>query len=196
MAPAEDPAAQITALLQNTEISSSEVAERLMPLMYDQLRALARSMMAKLPPGQTLETTALVHEAYVKVVSGKECSWENRRHFFATAAQAMRFILVDQARRKSSEKHGGKFDRQSLEGVSLQTNLPHEDMLALNEALERLEKEDERKARIVMLRYFAGLSESETAETLGVSRATVARDWRYIRAWLHGQLSGSDGEDT
>ncbi len=167
----------------------ASASSKLLPLLYNELRVLARALMKKLPPGQTLEPTALVHEAYLRLVRKSEDDWEGRRHFFGAAARALRDILVEQARRKAAEKHGGGRDRYDLQERDLQIEGPAEDLLALNEALEQLEKDDPRKAEIVQLRFFAGLSISETAVVIGVSEATVKRDWRYLRAWLRGKLA-------
>ena len=182
---------EITRILTRGNDDPKQIAAELLPLVYEELRRLAVAMMAKLPPGQTLQATALVHEAYMRVADNERPSaWENRRHFFSTAARAMRFILVDQARRKSTVKHGGSLARSQLDDVLIEVDVPPEDILALDDALQQLEADDRRKAEIVQLRYFAGLSEPETAEVLGVSRATVAREWRYARVWLLREMSG------
>ena len=170
-----------------------EAAAELLPLIYDDLRKLARARMAKLAPGQTLQPTALVHEAYARVIGSGDPGWDGRGHFFAAAAQAMRNILVDQARRKGALKRGGGRQRLELEDGDLAIQPPREDILALDEALRRLEAEDPRKGRIVNLRYFAGLTAEETAAALDVSVGTVEREWRYIKAWLHSQLRGANG---
>jgi RNA polymerase sigma factor (TIGR02999 family) len=163
-------------------------AEKLLPLIYDELRKLAQARMAHLGPGQTLQPTALVHEAYMKIVGGADPGWDHRGHFFAAAAQAMRDILVDQARRRASLKRGGDRQRVDAEHAEPTIKAPTDDVLAIHEALERLEAEDPRKRRIINLRYFTGLSNEETASALGVSVGTIEREWRYVRAWLKRQL--------
>jgi RNA polymerase sigma factor (TIGR02999 family) len=172
-----------------------QAAAELLPLIYDDLRKLARARMAKLAPGQTLQPTALVHEAYARVIGSGDPGWDGRGHFFAAAAQAMRNILVDQARRKGALKRGGGRQRLELQDGDLAIQPPREDILALDEALRRLEADDPRKGRIVNLRYFAGLTAEETAAALDVSVGTIEREWRYIKAWLHTQLAEGDGSD-
>jgi RNA polymerase sigma factor (TIGR02999 family) len=182
----------ITRLIQERGGEPARLAAELLPLVYDELRQLARALMSGLRPGQTLEPTALVHEAYLRIVGDHDPGWANRRHFYAAAARVMRFILVDRARSKATVKRGGLLARaQDFPDVPMEVTVPHEDLLALEEALGRLEASDPRKGQIVNLRYFMGLTESETAEVLQVSRATVAREWRYIRIWLYRQLQAS-----
>jgi RNA polymerase sigma factor (TIGR02999 family) len=166
-------------------------AATLLPLVYGELKKLAHARLAKLPSGQTLNTTALVHEAYLRVVGPRDPGWSHRGHFFAAAAQAMRNILVDQARRKCSLKRGG--GRKPAELVDAEDRgSPLDDILAIHEAVARLEAVDPRKGQIVNLRFFAGLTEEETAATLGVSRDTVKREWRYTKRWLYCVLKGDD----
>ena len=153
-------------------------AAELLPLIYEDLRKLARARMAKLAPGQTLQPTALVHEAYARVIGSGDPGWDGRGHFFGAAAQAMRNILVDQARSKAALKRGGGRQRLDLQDGDLAIQPPREDILALDEALRRLEADDPRKGRIVNLRYFAGLTAEETAAALDVSVGTVEREWR------------------
>ncbi len=163
-------------------------AAELLPALYAELRGLASSLTARLPPGQTLQPTALVHEAYLKLVRDHDPGWEGRRHFFGAAARAMREILVDQARRKASGKHGGHGRRVELtEGLAL-IEPPAADLLALDEAIQRLQAEEPRLAEVVLLRYYAGLSVEEVAEVVGRSDRTVKREWRQARAWLAGRL--------
>ena len=163
-------------------------AAELLPALYAELRGLAAALTARLPPGQTLQPTALVHEAYLKMVRGQDPGWEGRRHFFGAAAQAMREILIDQARRKASGKHGGHGQRVELtEGLAL-IEPPADDLLALDEAIQRLQAEEPRLGEIVLLRYYAGLSVEETAEVVGRSDRTVKREWRQARAWLAARL--------
>ena len=186
------PPHPITRVLKAIQSGDSKASAELFSLVYDALRQLSRALMANKAPGQTLEPTALVHEAYLRVAAQGDAGWESRAHFFGAAAQAMRNILVDQARRRSALKRGGGRRRQSLEleDEELAIESPHEDIIALDEALERLEREDRRKGQIVNLRYFAGLTVPETAEVLQVSTATVEREWRYIRVWLFRQIEG------
>ena len=166
-----------------------QAAAELLPALYAELRSLAAALTARLPPGQTLQPTALVHEAYLKMVRGQDPGWEGRRHFFGAAARAMREILIDQARRKASGKHGGQGQRVELtEGLAL-IEPPDDDLLALDDAIQRLQAEEPRLAEVVMLRYYAGLSVEETAEVVGRSDRTVKREWRQARAWLAGRLS-------
>ncbi|MGE0481324.1 MAG: ECF-type sigma factor [Phycisphaerae bacterium] len=166
-------------------------AAELLPLVYAELRALARARMAGLPPGNTLQPTALVHEAFVRLIGDRDPGWDSRGHFFAAAAEAMRHALVDQARRKNRVKRGGGKKRMDWEEFDVPLAAPVEDILALDEAVERLRADDPRKAQIVSLRFFAGLSREETAAALDVSLATIDRDWRYIVARLHRDLTGS-----
>ncbi len=186
----------VVAATQGDERASSE----LLPLLYDELRRLARSLMARRGQGQTLQPTALVHEAYLRVAGREHGSWEGRKHFFGAAARAMRDILVEEARRKGAIKRGGGRRRVGLEGTALEgaalaLEPPREDMIELDQALCELERHDARKARIVMLRYFAGLSLAETAAVLDVSVATVDREWRYSRAWLLRRFDAGNGRE-
>jgi RNA polymerase sigma factor (TIGR02999 family) len=167
---------------------ANQPAAELLPLLYGELRSLAAAMTARLSPGQTLQPTALVHEAYLRLVRDKDPGWKDRRHFFGAAAQAMRDILVDQARHKASFKHGGQAQRIELAEGLAWIEPPDSDMLALDEAIQQLQAEDARLAEIVRLRYYAGLSVEETAEVVGVSVSTVTRDWRFARAWLAERL--------
>jgi RNA polymerase sigma factor (TIGR02999 family) len=167
-------------------------AAELLPILYGELRRLAATLTARLAPGQTLEPTALVHEAYLRLVRDEESGWQGRRHFFGAAAQAMREILVEQARHKASLKHGGKVQRVELAEGLAWIEPPSSDLLALDEAIQQLEAEDPQVAEIVRLRYYTGLSVEETASVVGVSISTLTRDWRYARAWLASHL----GEGT
>jgi RNA polymerase sigma factor (TIGR02999 family) len=185
-----DPApGAVTQLLQDLTAGDDRAAESLLPLVYTELRRLAKSRMAKLPPGQTLQPTALVHEAYLRLVGSEDPGWDGRAHFFGAAARAMRDIIVDQARRKAAVKHGGDRRRVDADETALSIESPQEDLLALNEALQRLERDDPRKGQIVMLRYFAGLSRDETAHVLGLTVRTIDREWRYIKTWLYTQMT-------
>ena len=187
----------VTQILDAMERGDPDASAELLPLVYDELRRLAEARMAKTPPGNTLQPTALVHEAFLRLVGGQDRDWNSRGHFFAAAARAMRNILVDQARRKASVKHGGdrkRVDAEEAEAVELAIDPPSDDILALDEALTRLEESDPRKAQIVMLHHFAGLTMEQTAAAIGVSVPTVEREWRFTRALLHTQLrrGGSD----
>ena len=176
----------------------SRPAAELLPQLYAELRKLAAALTVKLPPGQTLQPTALVHEAYPRLVGNQDPGWEGRRHFFGATAQAMREILIEQARRKDSLKRGGGARRVELsEGVAL-IEPPADDLLALDEAIQQLQAEKPHLAEIVQLRYYTGLSVEETAGVVGRSVSTVVREWRFARAWLAGRLGGEapGGEET
>jgi RNA polymerase sigma factor (TIGR02999 family) len=167
--------------------------ERLWPTVYSDLRRIAYQKLAQEQPGQTLQPTALVHEAFVRLVDPQRPQqWTNRAHFFAAAAEAMRRILIENARRKQRLCHGGELNRMPFDDVELPVEGPHEDILALDEVLQKFAEEEPQKARLVKLRYFAGLDEQEAAESLGISRATAARWWAYARAWLFQRLADSD----
>ena len=181
-----------TLLLREAAGGSREAAEKLLPLVYGELRLLAAHWMAKHPPGHTLQPTALVHEAYLRLVDSNDSHWENRRHFFFAAARAMQHILVEHARKKLALKRGGGRPRADLGHLELIVDSPPEEMLALEQALEKLCETNTRMHTVVMLRYFAGLTEHDTALALGVERSTVARDWRVARAWLFGQLTDEE----
>ena len=169
-------------------------AARLLPLVYEELRRLAACRLAREPSGQTLQPTALVHEAYLRLVGDRgEGGWDGRGHFFAAAAEAMRRILIENARRKGRKKHGGDLARVDLAEADLACRMPPEELIALDEAMTRLEAEDPLKARLVRLRFFAGLGLEEAAQVLGVSAVTAKRYWRYARAWLHREVSGAAG---
>ncbi len=185
----QTPPGMVTLVLRKVGEGDPRAASELLPLVYDELRRLAQSRMGRTPPGNTLQPTALVHEAYLRLVGCDDPTWNSRGHFFAAAAMAMRQILVEQARRKSSLKRGGEFHRAKEDADELAIEAPSEDILALDEALKKLEQDDPRKAKIVMLRFFAGLTAEETAASLGVSVPTVERDWRFAKALLYSQLS-------
>jgi RNA polymerase sigma factor (TIGR02999 family) len=175
----------VTNILAQMESGDSAAAEKLLPLVYEELRKLAAVRLAAEPSGNTLEPTALVHEAYLRLVGASNGSaWDHRGHFFAAAAESMRRILIDNARRKASARHGGAFKRQTLDPESVSLPEPREDLLALDEALDRLAAEDPLKADLVKLRYFAGLSLAEAAAALDLSQRTAGRHWAYARAWL------------
>jgi len=182
---------EVTRILSAIEQGEPQAAEQLLPLVYDELRSLAAGKLAREQPGQTLQATALVHEAYLRLVDQDRIQrWDSRGHFFAAAAEAMRRILVDRARRKRTDKHGGQHQRQDLDDVEIVAAAPSEDLVALDEALTRLATEDPAKAELVKLRYFAGLSIDESARALGISSATAKRHWAYARAWLFHQIEG------
>lgn len=181
----------ITKLLQDAE-SESAVSDELLPLVYDELRKLAAAHMARESPGQTLQPTALVHEAYMRLVGDTKMRWDSRGHFFGAAARSMRQILINRANKKKAEKHGGKFVRHELDEAMFTDEPPPDHLIALDAALVKLEKIDPRKGRIVMLRYFAGLSIEDTAKSLEMSVATVKRDWQFARTWLHREMINSD----
>jgi RNA polymerase sigma factor (TIGR02999 family) len=188
---------EVTRILSAIEEGDPHAAEQLLPLVYEALRRLAAQKLAQERPGQTLQATALVHEAYVRLVDAdKPRHWDNARHFFAAAAEAMRRILIESARHKRSEKHGGQRQKLCLEDVAVVSESPSTDLLALDEALGMLAAEDPVKARLVTLRFFGGLSAQEAADVLGISRATADRYWSYARTWLFCELRGRDAADS
>jgi RNA polymerase sigma factor (TIGR02999 family) len=186
----------VTRILSAIEQGDQHAAEQLLPLIYDELRKLAAQKLAQEMPGQTLQATALVHEAYLRLVDGdKAAPWNSRGHFFAAAAEAMRRILVDQARKKNSLKHGGGLERVPLDEVEIGSPQPTLDLLAVNDALEKLERLDKASAGLVKLRFYAGLTLSQAADALGISCSTADRQWAYARAWLHAELR-EDGPES
>jgi RNA polymerase sigma factor (TIGR02999 family) len=188
MSTGPDPPTPITALLRAAQAGDAAAAEQLLAAVYAQLHQLARARMSALSPGQTLQPTALVHEAYLRLADRSDAAWESRQHFFFAAARAMRDILVEQARRKAGPARGGGRRRQELDEACAVVEPPGDDVLAVHEALQELEQQDPSKAQIVMLRYFSGLTTAETAEVLGVPERTLDRQWRYLRAWLLKRL--------
>jgi RNA polymerase sigma factor (TIGR02999 family) len=194
--------ADVTALLTAAEAGDPQAAADLLPLVYDELRRLAAQKLAHEKPGQTLDATALVHEAYVRLVADEKAAgaragdrgWANRRHFFAAAAEAMRRILVERARRRGRHKHGGRRRREYPDLDALQAGGPDDELLALHGALEQLAAHDPLKARLVELRFFAGLTLAQAAECLDISPSTADRGWRYARAWLYAAMAGADPE--
>jgi RNA polymerase sigma factor (TIGR02999 family) len=183
----------VTRILSAIEQGDPRAAEQLLPLVYEELRQLAAQRLAQEKPGQTLQATALVHEAYLRLVDVEQAQpWNSRGHFFAAAAEAMRRILVEQARRKARIKHGGQQQRVELDGLELAVELPVDDLLALDEALTRLAQHDALTEQLVRLHCFAGLSIEQTAEVLGLSPRTAYRDWAFARAWLYRALQGAD----
>jgi RNA polymerase sigma factor (TIGR02999 family) len=186
----------VTRILSAAVQGDPHAADRLLPLVYDELRRLAAQRLAQEKPGQTLQPTALVHEAYLRLVAaprqgeGEEIQWDTRGHFFAAAAEAMRRILVESARRKKRAKHGGDRQRVDLDEQDVPVRPPPDEIVALDEALTRLVGEDPEAAKVVQLHFFAGLSIEQAAEALGVSRATAYRQWAYARAWLRCAIGG------
>jgi RNA polymerase sigma factor (TIGR02999 family) len=181
----------VTQLLKAIDDGDPQAARQLLPLVYDELRRLAAQRLASEAPGQTLQPTALVHDAYVRLVGATiDSQWDDRGHFFAAAAEAMRRILVDNARRKKSLKRGGGRKRHSLDDLQPAAREPDEDLLALDEALSRFARKDPVKAELVQLRYFGGCTIEQAARRLGISSATAERYWSYARAWLHQEITG------
>lgn len=181
--------ANVTRILNAIEQGDPHAAEELLPLVYDELRQLAANRLAHEKPGQTLQATALVHEVYLRLVgTAEQRSYRDRSHFFAAAAQAMRRLLIDRARRRQAQKRGGGRQRQPLEAVAAPE--PDAELLALDEALQKLAATDPVKARLVELRYFAGLTGEQAAEVLGISPTTADRYWAYARAWLQTEVRG------
>jgi RNA polymerase sigma factor (TIGR02999 family) len=180
---------EVTRILSAVEHGDVHAAEQLLPLVYDELRKLAAQKLAQEKPGQTLEATALVHEAYLRLVDVEQVQrWDSQGHFFAAAAEAMRRILVDSARRHQSQKRGGGYDRVGFSEIAEPAGDERVDLLALDDALQKLEEQHPPKAQVVKLRFFAGCTLEETAQMLGISRATAQRHWAYARAWLYGRL--------
>jgi RNA polymerase sigma factor (TIGR02999 family) len=185
----------VTLLLDAAAAGDRKAAADLLPLVYDELRKLAASRMADEASDQTLQPTALVHEAYLRLIGpADDARWENRGHFFAAAAEAMRRILVDAARRKRTEKHGGRRRRVELPDLPAEPEVADEQLLALDAALTRFAAEDPVAARVVELRHFAGLSIEDAAAALDLSRATAYRHWTYARAWLRDAISGAESD--
>jgi RNA polymerase sigma factor (TIGR02999 family) len=186
---------EVTRILSAIEGGDSSAAEQLLPLVYDELRKLAAQRLAQEKPGQTLEATALVHEAYLRLVEGEKVQdWNSRGHFFAAAAEAMRRILVDQARRKLSLRRGGKLQRRPIEEQEIEAPEAPSDVLEVHEALQRFQDVDATAAQIVKLRYFAGMTIPQAAEALGISPSTADRSWAYARAWLHTALKHASAD--
>jgi RNA polymerase sigma factor (TIGR02999 family) len=180
----------VTRILSAVEQGDPHAAEQLLPLVYEELRKLAAQRLAQENPGQTLQATALVHEAYLRLVDVEQAQhWDSSGHFFAAAAEAMRRILIDNARRRHSQRRGGTAQRHSLEGVEAAAPSSDDEVLAVNEALECLHQLDPPKAELVKLRYFGGLTIPEAARAMGISITTANRYWAYARAWLHEELA-------
>jgi len=181
----------VTRILTAIERGDPHGAEELLPLVYGELRRLAAHKMARIEAGQTLQATALVHEAYLRLVGHAPQHWDGRAHFFAAAAEAMRRILIENARRKAALRHGGGQHRVNVDEVDIASELKDDEMLAVNEALEKFAAKDKQKAELVKLRYFVGLTLEETAEVLGISDTMAKRHWAYARAWLLREIRSS-----
>ena len=179
----------VTALLAQLRQGSPDAADRLMPLIYNELRRMAAGYMQGERPGQTLQATALVHEAYMRLAGEQEGAWQNRAHFFAIAANTMRKVLVDHARRRLASKRGGGGQRVDLDEALVITENKLEDLIALDEALQRLSQIDHRQSRLIELRFFAGMSLEDAAEVMGLSTVTLKREWRSAKAWLNHELT-------
>lgn len=180
----------VTQILSAIEQGDPQAADKLLPLVYEELRKLAAQRLSREKPGQTLQATALVHEAYMRLVGATNQHWDGRGHFFAAAAESMRRILVENARHKQSQRAGGEWQRVDLSEVDAESSEPAIDVLALSEALDSLEAGHPRKAALVKLRYFAGLTIEEAAKVLAISSATADNDWAYAKSWLKVRLSG------
>jgi RNA polymerase sigma factor (TIGR02999 family) len=178
----------VTQILERVKQGDGKAAEELLPLVYEELRRLAAAKMAQQPPGQTLQATALVHEAWLRLAGSEQTSWNDRQHFFRAAAEAMRQILIDRARAKQRLKRGANSVRINLDDVDIAVDTEPEALLLVDEALELLAREDQQKAELVKLRFYAGLSAEETAQALGVSAKTIQRHWIHARAWLFREI--------
>jgi RNA polymerase sigma factor (TIGR02999 family) len=181
----------VTRILDRVQQGDPKAAEELLPLVYDELRRLAGTKMAHQPAGQTLQATALVHEAWLRLEAGTTQSWETRKHFFAAAAQAMRHILIERARRKLRARHGAELERVDLDAVEIAAPTDDERLLLIHSALDELATQDPAKAEVVKLRFFVGLDEKEIAELLQVTPRTVERYWSYAKAWLFERIAQS-----
>ena len=187
---------EISQVLNALETGDPHAAEQLLPLVYEELRKLAAQKLAQEKPGQTLQATALVHEAYLRLVGTEQIQhWDSRRHFFAAVAEAMRRILIDRARDKRRLKRGGNWRRLRLDKIDLSVTEPPDDLPALDEALQKLAQDDPLCAELVKLRFFAGLTLEEAAATLGIARRTADRYWAFARSWLYDELSKGDESD-
>ena len=178
----------VTRILHSVESGDAKAADQLLPLVYDELRKLAAHKMVNESPGQTLQPTALVHEAWLRLVGSEQRTWQNRAHFFGAAAEAMRRILIDRARRKRAMRHGGGQKRVDVDDVEIASATPDDQLLSVNEALDKLAAQDKQKAELVKLRYFIGMTIEEAAQILGVSEPTAKRYWAYARAWLYHEI--------
>jgi RNA polymerase sigma factor (TIGR02999 family) len=181
---------EVTMMLSAVQQGQPKAAEELLKLVYDELRRLAAFKMAQQPPGHTLQPTALVHEAWLKLAGSNNTTFENRAHFFAAAAEAMRHILIDRARRKKAQRHGGGLDRVEIEEFELVSPIPDEQFLDLNDALEKFVAQYPTQAEVVKLRYFVGMTNEEVAQLLAISVSTVKNYWNFSRAWLFQEMQG------
>src|SRR5215469_7901186 len=184
----------VTRILQSMESGDSKAAGELLPLVYGELRKLAASKMAHETPNQTLQPTALVHEAWLRLTGNENVKWNGRAHFFGAAAEAMRRILIDNARRKSARRHGGGQQRVDVDEIDIAAPGKEDELLSINDALEEFAKMDKQKAELVKLRYFVGLTNEEAAEILGISAPTARRWWNYTRAWLYQKIEGGKAQ--
>jgi RNA polymerase sigma factor (TIGR02999 family) len=192
----DPPVHEITVILNRLEQGDPQAADLLLPLVYDELRKLASAKMARESAGQTLQATALVHDAWLRLGGDQQPGWQNRAHFFAAAAEAMRRILIERARRRRAIRHGGGLQRVDVNDSAVEIASPagtDEELLAVHEAIERLAKHDARKAELVKLRYFVGLTIEQAADVLGVAAPTAKRDWTYARAWLFKEINADRG---
>ena len=189
---------EVTRILSAIEQGDPQAAEKLLPLVYDELRKLAAAKLAQEKPGQTLQATALVHDAYIRLVDVQKAQhWDSRRHFFSAAAESMQRILIENARRKKRLKRGGDLQRAELPEVAAIEQAPLDDLIDLDQALRKFAMEDQEKAAVVKLRFFAGLQLEEISQILGIAVPTIKRHWRYARAWLHRELhQGADSGST
>ena len=178
----------VTRILERAQAGDPQAASELLPLIYDELRKLATAKMANEMPGHTLQPTALVHEAWLRLVGKQDQKWNGRAHFFGAAAEAMRRILIENARRKRAARHGGRQARLDIQEIEIAAAPTDDELLAVNEALEKLTARDKQKAELVKLRYFVGLTTQEAAEVLGISVPTADRWWNFSRAWLFGEI--------
>lgn len=183
------PMSDVTRILSAIENGDPQAADELLPLVYEELRKLATMRMARETPGHTLQPTALVHEAWLRLVGNKKTQWDGRAHFFGAAAEAMRRILVDRARRKNAIRHGAGQQRVDLQDANLAAPDDNEQLLAVNDALEKLAAQDKAKAELVKLRYFTGMTLEEAARILGISEPTAKRQWAFAKAWLHREIN-------
>jgi RNA polymerase sigma factor (TIGR02999 family) len=183
----------VTRILNAIEQGDTRAADELLPLVYEELRKLAALRMGNEPPGQTLQPTALVHEAWLRLVGSENPKFEGRAHFFGAAAEAMRRILIDRARRKRAQRHGGGQQRVNVEVLEISAATEADQLLAVNDALEKLAAQDKAKAELVKLRYFVGMTIEESAQMLGISEPTAKRWWTYARAWLYSEITKHNG---
>ncbi|HWY74339.1 MAG TPA: sigma-70 family RNA polymerase sigma factor [Verrucomicrobiae bacterium] len=183
---------ELARIIRAIDSGDRKAGDELLPLVYQELRQLAAHKMANEAPGHTLQPTALVHEAWLRLAGNENQRWENRAHFFGAAAEAMRRILIDNARRKRTIRHGGENERVDLEGVEITATADDDELLAVNEALEKFATIDKQKAELVKLRYFVGMTIEQAAEASGISVATAKRHWAYARAWLHQEIRNQE----